>query len=420
MKSVPEGSSVEWELLSPGAAVRFSDEAIGQLSSQRREFGLLSGRVETVSPFRVVVETTFASSRLNSEHPPLVGCYRRRLEGLPGLMPIDHEFVAHCLPSGEGIYLVLFPLGGRSVPAEFYIVKDGVIDPVLQRGVASFVRDDAPTVKATAPASRQKARFRVSPWVALSAGLAVLVVLGLADRSRSDESPGLDGGEPTAMSAIAPLQLRIIPVDSLVQLRWSLDGESRTVFTRGVLSIQDGDAQRRIALDSDQLKNSSFTYLPANRKVQFQLELTRPDLTTQVASAGYESSAPVLPPPAVVAAAPRIRPVEAPTPPRPIRTPKVVTQAQVPVHREPPPSPPPQVERSARAIEPEEKVERPVARALPPVRSEQHNAEPPRVRYERNVDEREPAVEPPPRKGIRAKLSRMWPFRRKDSGKEEQ
>jgi TonB family protein len=106
-------------------------------------------------------------------------------------------------------------------------------------------------------------------WLAI-AGFAVLAAVIGAKHF-------YQGGSPAAQAAPvrepAPVELAVEQVGGVLVVHWSPEISPVLHASHGLLSITDGEYERRIGLTSRDLNVGSMTYVPLSRNVSFQLAL---------------------------------------------------------------------------------------------------------------------------------------------------
>jgi proteasome lid subunit RPN8/RPN11 len=127
----------------------------------------------------------------------------------------------------------------------------------------------------------------------------VLHAIANSSGESSASSPASQPSSPPSLALHAKRQ------NGDLELNWNRESALMQAATSGVISIQDGESKRRIALDSTQVRGGNLLYSPTSDQIVMQLTVTTP------AGAVTESVMVVLPKVGV----PRTYPVPAPKPP---------------------------------------------------------------------------------------------------------
>lgn len=85
---------------------------------------------------------------------------------------------------------------------------------------------------------------------------------------------------PAAPSSRIPLGLQAERQGGDLKLTWNRQSAAVLSATSGVLSIEDGNAGRKIQLDPGQLRTGSIFYAPTSGQIQMQLTVSAPQETT--------------------------------------------------------------------------------------------------------------------------------------------
>jgi hypothetical protein len=159
-------------------------------------------------------------------------------------------------------------------------------------------------VEAPAPVAkpvRQHVRWWIPALILLNSAVAGAVLYELAT--------------PSPKPRWAELHLDARPLGGQLVVSWDITVPRVLHATRGQLMVNDGGAQRKIELDSAQIRSGKFTYAPSSSDVGLRLILYAKDLgvagdSVRVASVETPIVAAVTPPPVPAAVASR-----APAPP---------------------------------------------------------------------------------------------------------
>ena len=268
-----------------------------------------------------------------------VGWYHSHTRSEIQLSPGDVEIHRRYFPEPHQVALVLRPHTLDPVTAGFFFWEadhslhaSASYQEFLLRPLAtSTVPETAPAAVAEAtaiPVEASRAAVPVAAWPIFKkwspgkvAGWAAALVLVFVSgtlvnyrfwrpASNSASPPSVVAASPAAPPASMSLRARRLNGD--LELTWSKDSALIAAATNGVISIQDGGANRQIRLDSAQVRGGSLLYAPTSEQITMQLTVATP---TDNAT---ESVMVILPksgmPQTVALPAPRVSPLAVPHP----------------------------------------------------------------------------------------------------------
>ena len=309
-------------------------------------FGRTHGEITEILDFQTVaggnIQEMAAASTGAERKNLLVGYYRTQQEEALHLNEKDISLAEASFTDPYHVFLVIQSTGfgaanasfffraGGHLRAEFPIMEfpfDAALLAAEERNKAERSRPIALEKPAAQPVStpametspslrkRHPGTLRIALVCLLAASiLAVAIFLGLQfipesfSRLRSD-SPVQQLPAPFSQ---ALLGLRAERQNGDLLLTWNRQSAQIIGATSGVLLIQDGNANRQIALDAAQVSEGSILYSPITDQVQMRLTVTTPSGSTT------ESVMVLLPkagPPQVKNLSPSKTPPSAPVPP---------------------------------------------------------------------------------------------------------
>ena len=151
----------------------------------------------------------------------------------------------------------------------------------------------APSLIPPAAGEQRKKRSSLLRIVGWAASIAAVFALGMALSTGSirEKAPRIwraialslataSSSSPTALpSSRTSLALHAVRQNGDLELTWNRNSPLITAATSGVISIQDGESKRFVALDSAQLRGAGILYSPTSDQVLMQLAVTTPDGT---------------------------------------------------------------------------------------------------------------------------------------------
>ena len=280
--------------------------------------GLLFGRIQDgateILDFLPVAGATVASAvgALQGERErSLVGYYRTEEGETFHLNAQDRSLAEEYFPKPHQVSLVIHFNGFGPPNATFFFHdKDGRMadfaflefpfDPALlaieerdriQRSHQATIEQPASSPAANSPVvdSRPKRGLllRSLGWIG---SIAVIFALGMAFRSgpireqstRIWRAVSLSFAPPPSSSAKQPsphasIALHAIRQNGDLDLTWNGESSLIAAATSSVISIQDGQSNRVVSLDSAQLRGGSLLYSPTTDQVTMELAITTPD-----------------------------------------------------------------------------------------------------------------------------------------------
>ena len=160
-------------------------------------------------------------------------------------------------------------------------------DAVVERSVEVLPPAPDPFPPVSSPRNKSRVLLKAAGWIC---SISLVFALGTLVNNRSfwERSATLQR-ESSNSSTVSPFSSSASPSSSPpslalhatrqngdLELTWNRDSAFIATATSGVISIQDGESKRQIALDSTQVRGGSLLYSPTSDQILMQLTVTTP------------------------------------------------------------------------------------------------------------------------------------------------